>query len=40
LETSAAAATELRSPQNISENPGTGLQPNGRWAEFDTPYVP
>ncbi|WP_313917685.1 hypothetical protein [Tahibacter sp.] len=40
LETSAAAATELRTQQNISENPGTGLQPNGRWAEFDTPYVP
>lgn len=38
IEALAPAAEELRSPQNIDENPGTGLQPNGNWGEFDAPY--
>ncbi|MBL9100372.1 MAG: hypothetical protein JNL82_05415 [Myxococcales bacterium] len=39
IEGLAPAATELRSQQNRDENPGTGLQPNGDWAEFDAPYA-
>lgn len=39
IEALALEATELRSARNRQENPGTGLQPNGRWAEFATPYT-
>jgi hypothetical protein len=39
IEALAPAAAELRSQQNIADNPGTGLQPNGDWAEFDAPYT-
>jgi hypothetical protein len=38
IEALAPAADELRSQQNKDQNPGTGLQPNGDWAEFDAPY--
>jgi len=38
IEALAPAAEELRSQQNKDENPGTGLQPNGDWGEFDVPY--
>jgi hypothetical protein len=38
IEALAPAAEELRSPQNKADNPGTGLQPNGDWGEFDVPY--
>jgi hypothetical protein len=38
IETLAASARELRTAANRSENPGTGLQPNNRWAEFAAPY--
>jgi hypothetical protein len=38
IEALAPAAEELRSQQNKDENPGTGLQPNGDWGEFDAPY--
>ncbi len=40
LENTAAAATELRTQQHQNQYPGTGLQPNGRWGEFDAPHVP
>jgi hypothetical protein len=39
IEALAPQATELRSARNRQENPGTGLQPTGRWAEFATPYT-
>jgi hypothetical protein len=39
IEALAPAAKELRTPENIAENPGTGLQPTGTWAEFDAPYT-
>lgn len=38
IEGLAPAAKELRSQENINENPGTGLQPTGTWGEFDAPY--
>ncbi|MBN1209524.1 MAG: hypothetical protein JXB05_32030 [Myxococcaceae bacterium] len=38
IESLAKSARELRTESNRTENPGTGLQPNGRWAEFATPY--
>jgi hypothetical protein len=38
IESLAPSARELRSQANRNENPGTGLQPNGRWAEFAAPY--
>ncbi len=31
-------ARELRTDANRRENPGPGLQPNGRWAELAAPY--
>lgn len=39
IEALAPGATELRTPENIAENPGTGLQPTGTWGEFDAPYT-
>jgi hypothetical protein len=39
IEALAPAAEELRSQQNKDDNPGTGLQPNGDWGEFDAPYT-
>jgi hypothetical protein len=39
IESLAKTARELRTAANRAENPGTGLQPNGRWAEFATPYT-
>ena len=39
IEALAPAATELRTPENIDENPGTGLQPTGTWGEYDAPYT-
>lgn len=39
IEALAAAATELRTAENINDNPGTGLQPTGTWSEFDAPYM-
>jgi len=39
LDLDAADAKELRTAENIDENPGTGLQPNGTWGEFDAPYT-
>jgi len=38
IESLAKTARELRTAANRAENPGTGLQPNGRWAEFAAPY--
>ncbi len=38
IEALALSARELRTDANRQENPGTGLQPDGRWAEFATPY--
>lgn len=38
IESLAQAAEELRTEDNRQQNPGTGLQPNNRWAEFDAPY--
>ena len=38
IESLAKTARELRTEANRTQNPGTGLQPNGRWAEFSTPY--
>ncbi|WP_224248420.1 hypothetical protein [Hyalangium gracile] len=38
IESLAKSARELRTAANRSQNPGTGLQPTGRWAEFSTPY--
>ena len=38
IESLAKSARELRTAENRTQNPGTGLQPNGRWAEFSTPY--
>lgn len=39
IESLAKSARELRTAANRTENPGTGLQPTGRWAEFATPYA-
>lgn len=39
IEALAPAAKELRTQQNIDENPGTGLQPTGTWGEYDAPYT-
>lgn len=39
IEPLAKTARELRTAVNRTENPGTGLQPTGRWAEFATPYT-
>lgn len=39
IEALAPAAEELRTQQNIDENPGTGLQPTGTWGEFAAPYA-
>ena len=39
IEALAPAAKELRTPENIDENPGTGLQPTGTWGEYDAPYT-
>lgn len=38
IEALAVSAKELRTPENIAENPGTGLQPTGTWGDFDAPY--
>lgn len=38
IESLAADATELRNAENRQQNPGTGLQPNNRWNEFEAPY--
>lgn len=38
IEALAQAAVELRTEENRKQNPGTGLQPNNRWAEFANPY--
>ncbi|MDY7233102.1 hypothetical protein [Hyalangium rubrum] len=38
IESLARSARELRTEANRTQNPGTGLQPNGRWAEFAAPY--
>ncbi|HEX8706222.1 MAG TPA: hypothetical protein VF815_45730, partial [Myxococcaceae bacterium] len=38
IESLAQSARELRTEANRTQNPGTGLQPNGRWAEFAAPY--
>ena len=39
IEALAPAAKELRTPENIDDYPGTGLQPTGTWGEFDAPYT-
>jgi hypothetical protein len=39
IESLAKTARELRTAANRTENPGTGLQPTGRWGEFATPYA-
>jgi hypothetical protein len=39
IEALAPGATELRTAENIAENPGTGLQPTGTWGELDAPYT-
>ncbi|HYH96348.1 hypothetical protein [Hyalangium sp.] len=39
IESLAKSARELRTAANRTQNPGTGLQPNGRWGEFATPYT-
>lgn len=38
IEALAQQATELRTEENRQQNPGTGLQPNGRWGELEAPY--
>jgi hypothetical protein len=38
IEALAPAAKELRTPENVADNPGTGLQPTGTWGEYDAPY--
>jgi hypothetical protein len=38
IEQLAVTATELRTPDNYEDY--EGLQPTGRWAEFQTPYAP
>jgi hypothetical protein len=38
IESLAQAAEELRTDDNRQQNPGTGLQPNDRWAELAAPY--
>ncbi len=37
IESLAASATELRTDAHRAAYPGTGLQPTGRWAEYDAP---
>jgi hypothetical protein len=39
IEALAPGAKELRTPENVAEYPGTGLQPTGTWGEFDAPYT-
>lgn len=39
IEALAPGAKELRTAENMDENPGTGLQPTGTWGEFDAPYT-
>lgn len=39
IEKLAPSAAELRSQKNRDDHPGTGLQPNGTWAEFAQPYT-
>jgi hypothetical protein len=38
IESLARSARELRTEAHRTQNPGTGLQPSGRWGEFSTPY--
>lgn len=38
IESLAQEAEELRTDENRQQNPGTGLQPNDRWGEFEAPY--
>jgi hypothetical protein len=39
IESLAAAADDLRTDAHRDAYPGTGLQPNGTWGEFNAPYA-